>query len=49
MRDMAALSREFQLLLEHHRARPDCEETWQLFRRARGELERAWLESLVRA
>ncbi len=37
----------YQLHLERHRARPDCEQTFEDLLRARAALEVAWLEEAV--
>jgi hypothetical protein len=44
---LAELTREHQILLEHHRRDPDCTDTWQLLERARFALNAAWLRHTV--
>lgn len=41
------LGRTTQILLEHHRRDPDCEETWHQLERERAALNAEWLRHTV--
>jgi hypothetical protein len=40
---LAAITREFQILLEKHRLDPDDEAVWSMLCQARREMEFAWV------
>lgn len=44
MPDLAAITTDYQTLLEKHRLDPDDETTWELLAQAKAHMETAWLE-----